>query len=75
MRFSFRILETSLPRYYTYYPHFEAVRDRYVFVPKFRPREEPGTVEHAGFTEFKNVSLNLIFFVSSRKIRSKLHTG
>ncbi len=51
---------TSLPRYYSYYPHFEAARERHIFVPKHFPNENPSDYEHKGFQHFKDVCLEII---------------
>lgn len=58
---------TSLPRYYSYYPHFESARDRYTFVPKYFPNENPSYYEHKGLQHFKDVCfqkcfISLIFY-------------
>ncbi|CAF0984524.1 unnamed protein product [Rotaria magnacalcarata] len=47
---------TSLPRYYSYYPHFEAARERYVSVPKHFPNENPSSYDHKGLQHFKNLA-------------------
>ncbi|CAF4089612.1 unnamed protein product [Rotaria sordida] len=49
---------TSLPRYYTYYPHFEAARERHIFVPKYFPNENPSCYEHKGLQHFKDLASN-----------------
>ncbi|CAF1169240.1 unnamed protein product [Adineta steineri] len=49
---------TSIPRYYSYYPHFEAARERHIFVPKYYPNENPSCYEHKGFEHFKNLASN-----------------
>jgi hypothetical protein len=46
---------TSLPRYYSYYPHFEAARERHIFVPKYFPNQNPSSYEHKGLQHFKQV--------------------
>lgn len=48
---------TSLPRYYSYYPHFEAARERHIFVPKHFPNENPSSYDHKGLKYFQDVSL------------------
>ena len=48
-------LGTRLPRYYSYYPHFEAARERHIFVPKHFPNENPSTYDHKGLQHFKEV--------------------
>lgn len=53
--FSHFTLGTSLPRYYSHYPHFEAARERQIFVPKHFPNENPSTYEHKGLQHFKQV--------------------
>ena len=47
---------TSLPRYYSHYPHLDAARDRHIFVPKYFPNENPSTYEHKGLKHFQEVS-------------------
>ncbi|CAF0782891.1 unnamed protein product [Rotaria sordida] len=49
---------TSLPRYYSYYPHFEATRERHIFVPKYFPNENPSCYEHKGLKHFKDLASN-----------------
>ena len=53
---------TSLPRYYSYYPHFEAARERHVFVPKYFPNENPSCYEHKGLQHFKDVGVQKFNF-------------
>lgn len=59
-------LGTSLPRYYSYYPHFEAARERHIFVPKHFPNENPSAYEHKGLQYFKEVWIENIrlFFMN-----------
>ena len=47
---------TSLPRYYSYYPHLEAARERHIFVPKHFPNENPSSYDHKGLKYFQDVS-------------------
>jgi hypothetical protein len=62
-----KYIGTSLPRYYSYYPHFEAARERHIFVPKQFPNENPSAYEHKGLQHFKEVGLlkklNAMFYV------------
>lgn len=53
--FSLDDLGTSLPRYYSYYPHLDAARDRHIFVPKYFPNENPSTYQHKGLKYFQDV--------------------
>ena len=55
---------TSLPRYYTYYPHFEAARERHIFVPKHFPNENPSNYEHKGLKYFQDVSFQCYDFAT-----------
>lgn len=61
-------LGTSLPRYYSYYPHFEAARERHIFVPKHFPNENPSTYDHKGLQHFKEVDEHIDFVLSKQSI-------
>jgi hypothetical protein len=54
--------ETSLTRYYPHNEQAEMCRERYIFVPKTLPRQEPNELHHSGLEEIKNVSLTFHFF-------------
>ncbi|RMZ93413.1 hypothetical protein BpHYR1_046562, partial [Brachionus plicatilis] len=45
--------ETTLTKYAHHNPPVEQCRDRYLFVPKFYPRDDPNYVENAGLNELK----------------------
>ena len=56
--------ESSLTRYYAHGDDQQAAmcRERYVFVPKALPRQEPNELHHAGLEELKNVSSFFIIY-------------
>jgi hypothetical protein len=62
--------ESSLTRYYPHNEAAELCRERYIFVPKSLPRQEPNELHHEGLEELKNV--DLLFFLITNKILKSL---
>jgi hypothetical protein len=56
--------DTTLTRYYPHNERAEACRDRYVFVPRALPRQEPNELHHSGLEQMKTVIFFSKFYFS-----------